>query len=306
MDAGFQQGLASPCIFHHHQRGIRTFVHGDEHVSCGVPGFLRWMQGKLDSKYQVKTQWLGPGEGYSQEFKVLNRIISWHGHRGLAYEADPRHAELVVQHRDLTEAKAVSTPGTREEGRTQEDRDEKLNDKDSTKYRAVIARCNYLSPDRPDISYAVKELARAMSAPTRGDMTRLKRLGRYLKGKPRLQQWFLWQPVQSIMITYSDADWAGCKQTRKSTTGGCIMIGAHSIKSWSRTQSLVALSSGESELYACLKAAAETLGTLSMAKDFHWNLRGEVWGDASAALGIINRKGLGKTRHIQTGLLWIQ
>ena len=84
------------------------------------------------------------------------------------------------------------------------------------------------------------------------------------------------------------------------------MIGAHNIKSWSRTQALIALSSGESELYAALKAAAEALGILSMAKDFEWHLKGEVHGDASAALGIINRKGLGKTRHIQTGLLWIQ
>ena len=45
---------------------------------------------------------------------------------------------------------------------------------------------------------------------------------------------------------------------------------------------------------------------LSMCKDFGWDLNGEVWGDANAALGIINRMGLGKTRHIQTGLLWIQ
>ena len=43
-----------------------------------------------------------------------------------------------------------------------------------------------------------------------------------------------------------------------------------------------------------------------MAKDFSWNLTGEVWGDASAALGITHRKGIGKTRHIQTGFLWIQ
>ena len=43
-----------------------------------------------------------------------------------------------------------------------------------------------------------------------------------------------------------------------------------------------------------------------MAMDFEWQMKGEVHGDASAALGIIHRKGLGKTRHIQTGLLWIQ
>ena len=84
------------------------------------------------------------------------------------------------------------------------------------------------------------------------------------------------------------------------------MIGTHNIKSWSRTQSLIALSLGESELYATLKAVAETLGILSVGKDFKWDLVGEVHGDASAALGIIHRKGLGKTRHIDTGFLWIQ
>ena len=45
---------------------------------------------------------------------------------------------------------------------------------------------------------------------------------------------------------------------------------------------------------------------ISMMKDLGWDVTGEVWGDASAALGIINRRGLGKTRHIDTGLLWIQ
>ena len=83
-------------------------------------------------------------------------------------------------------------------------------------------------------------------------------------------------------------------------------MGNHSIKSWSKTQALIALSSGESELYATLKAAAETLGIVSMLNDYGVRVTAEVWGDAQAALGIIHRKGLGKTRHIQTGLLWIQ
>ena len=68
----------------------------------------------------------------------------------------------------------------------------------------------------------------------------------------------------------------------------------------------MALNSGESEFYATLKAAVETLGMLSIMKDLGWCMPGEIWGDASAALGIINRRGLGKTRHIETGRLWIQ
>ena len=59
-------------------------------------------------------------------------------------------------------------------------------------------------------------------------------------------------------------------------------------------------------MYAALKASAEALGLLSLLKDLGYVVKGEIWGDASAALGIIHRKGLGKTRHIETGLLWIQ
>ena len=84
------------------------------------------------------------------------------------------------------------------------------------------------------------------------------------------------------------------------------MLGAHVIKGWSKTQSLIAFSSGESELYATLRAAAEALGLMSMMKDLGYNVKGEIWSDASAALGIIHRTGLGKTRHIDTSLLWIQ
>ena len=69
---------------------------------------------------------------------------------------------------------------------------------------------------------------------------------------------------------------------------------------------MIALSSGESELYAVLKASAETLGIVSMLNDYGVRVRAEVWGDAQAALGIIHRKAFGKTRHIQIGLLWIQ
>ena len=58
---GFKQGKATPCIFHHVERGIRTMVHGDDYVSTGMPKDLKWMKTQLETKYQVKTQVLGPG-----------------------------------------------------------------------------------------------------------------------------------------------------------------------------------------------------------------------------------------------------
>ena len=206
----------------------------------------------------------------------------------------------------FSDSKDVLSPGTHDDTKNLENKDEPLEPRQETAYRALVARANYMSPDRPDISHAVKELARNMSKPTTGDWAKLKRLGRYLVGRPRLQTTYPWQHATSEMVAYTDADWAGDKVNRKSTSGGCVMMGAHVLKCWSKTQSLIALSSGESELYATLRTAAETLGMISMAKDLGINLQGKVWGDASAALGIIHRKGLGRTRHIDAGYLWIQ
>lgn len=191
--------------------------------------------------------------------KVLNRIITWEGFRGITYEADPRHVEIVVEQLGLEEAKFVLTPGTKEEGRTQVGMERALSSTEASKYRVLVARCVYLSLDRPDASFSVKECSRRMSQPTVGDWYRRKRLGRYLAGRPRLQQVYEWQPKQSIMTAFTDADWAGCRATRKSTTGGCIIVGGHMLKGWSKTQFLVALSSAESELYAALRSSVETL-----------------------------------------------
>ena len=76
----------------------------------------------------------------------------------------------------------------------------------------------------------------------------MKRLGRYLKGKPRLVTKYEWQvPVYLIIITAnSDTDWAGDKKTYESTSEGIVCIGSHYIKSWSKNQSVIALSSAAS------------------------------------------------------------
>lgn len=302
---GFTQGRASPCTFHHKERNIRTYIHGDDYVSVGTDHDLKWLRKRIEEKYELKTQVLGPTKGDSQQVKVLNRVLRW-TEQGIEYEAVPRHAEIIIKDLNLDKAKGVSSPGTKEEGRTKENCKDALNDDRASEYRAIVAKMNYLAADRPDIAFSVKEAAREMSKPTIGGCDRLKRIGRYLCTRPRLVKIFKWQVTPKQVTIYIDADWAGCKESRKSTSGGCIVWGEHTIKSWSETQSLIALSSGGSEFYAALKASAEALGAIAMLKDFGVDVAGKVMGDASAALGIIHRKGLGRTRHIDTGLLWIQ
>ena len=144
--------------------------------------------------------------------------------KGTTFEAAPRHTEFIIKQLKLNYAKAVCTLGTKEEGNTIQDAEQELDESQTSQYRAITARCNYISPDRPDIAYTVKELARKMLKPTRGDWQRLKRLGRYLFGKPRLQQLYKWQEPQTILKVFADADWAGCRETRKSTIGGCAVL----------------------------------------------------------------------------------
>ena len=84
------------------------------------------------------------------------------------------------------------------------------------------------------------------------------------------------------------------------------MLGSHMIKMWSRTQATVALSSAEAELYGTVKASAESIGIVSLMKDAGKTIKALVFGDASAALGIIARSGLGKVRHLNTSYLCVQ
>ena len=101
IDNGFLQGIATPCVFYHKEKGIRTLVHGDDYVSVGGLEQLDWMKNMLEKNYQFKTQVLGPRGGDIQQLEVLNRIICWNGNEGITYEEDPRRAEIVIEQLQL-------------------------------------------------------------------------------------------------------------------------------------------------------------------------------------------------------------
>ena len=84
------------------------------------------------------------------------------------------------------------------------------------------------------------------------------------------------------------------------------MWGEHIIKSWSTTQSVIALSSGEAEYYGMVKGASVGLGIQSVLRDFEINVKLTLKSDASAAIAIASRRGLGNVRHIEVCQLWLQ
>ena len=184
--------------------------------------------------------------------------------------------------------------------------DFELNSMEATLYRALSARCNYLAQDRVDIAFSAKELCREFAVPTKSSYARLKRLARYLVGLPRLVYKYDFQDQPTHITVYCDTDFAGCQSTRRSTSGGVCMHGDHNIKHWSNTQTTVCLSSGEAELRGISDGLAQGLGIQSIARDLGLTWEIKMLSDATAAIGIARRRGMGRIRHLDVTDLWVQ
>ena len=146
-----------------------------------------------------------------------------------------------------------------------------------------------------------------MSRPDAGAWKALKKLCRYVKGQPTVKQVVPFGSENGrVLEVFVDADWAGFATTRKSTNGGAVMWNGTCLKTWSTTQTMIALSSGEAEYYGLVSGVSQVFGMISMAKDWGILLKGHVWMDATAGMAIGSRRGLGKVKHIDTAFLWVQ
>ena len=92
---GFTCGASTPCVFFHPQRLIRLVVHGDDFTFLGCEEDMRWCESEMKKEYDVKVRGLlGPDRSDDKSIRILNRCIRWLPN-SIAYEADPRHAEMV-------------------------------------------------------------------------------------------------------------------------------------------------------------------------------------------------------------------
>ena len=89
----------------------------------------------------------------------------------------------------------------------------------------------------------------------------------------------------SKLSLWTDTDYAGCRETRKSTSGGLVQYGNHMLKFWSSTQKVIALSSGEAEYYGIVRGSAEAIGARSTLGDLGIEVGIKVKEDSTAAKG---------------------
>ena len=101
---------------------------------------------------------------------------------------------------------------------------------DPSLYRSIIGSLLYLTASRPDISYNVGVCARYQANLKESHMTTLKRIIKYIKTTAEFGVWYN-KDTSDVLAWYSDADWAGNADDRKSTLGGCFYMG-NNLVSW--------------------------------------------------------------------------
>ncbi|GAB2269615.1 hypothetical protein Dimus_038779 [Dionaea muscipula] len=127
---------------------------------------------------------------------------------------------------------------------------------DPTEYRQLVGSLIYLTITRPDISYVVHIVSQFMNSPKHLYLAAVKRIIRYLNDTSARGLFF---PADSStqLAAYSDSDWAGCPDTRKSTTGWCLYLGKALIAWKCKKQDQVSKSSTEAEYRAMSSASSE-------------------------------------------------
>ena len=115
VDMGFTRGVASPCCFFHSDLRLMVVVHGDDFTCLGPKKNIIHYEDQLASRFEIKRRGhIGESDGCIKEIRILNRILRLTDN-GLRYEADPRHAEMLVKALGLDNASSVLTPGIKED-----------------------------------------------------------------------------------------------------------------------------------------------------------------------------------------------
>ncbi|GJT88559.1 putative ribonuclease H-like domain-containing protein [Tanacetum coccineum] len=191
-----------------------------------------------------------------------------------------KYVHEILRKYNYTDVKSASTPTDLEKPLVQ-DRD--AADVDEHLYRSMIGSLMYLTTSRPDIMFAVCAM-----------------IARYLKGKPSLGLWYSKDsPLE--LVAYTDSDYAGATQDRKSTTGGCQFLGNRLISWQCKKQTVVATSTTEAEYVAAASCCGQVLWIQNQLLDYGYNFMNTViYIDNNSTICIIeNPVQHSKTKHIE-------
>ncbi|KAJ0520490.1 putative RNA-directed DNA polymerase [Helianthus annuus] len=172
---------------------------------------------------------------------------------------------------------------------------------DKGRYQRIVGKLIYLSHTRPDIAYAVGVASQFMHQPQKDHMEAVLRIIRYLKGTTG--HGILFKPNGHLETQlYTDADWAGDKGDRRSTSGYFTLVGGNLVTWRSKKQKVVALSSAEAEFRGIARGVTEVLWIRRLLTEIGYPPQetSKIWSDNEAAIQISeNPVQHDRTKHIE-------
>nr|XP_040249224.1 uncharacterized mitochondrial protein AtMg00810-like [Aegilops tauschii subsp. strangulata] len=255
---GFASSKADTSLFFFRYRDVQIYmlVYVDDIVIAGSsPRAVDGLVHALAASFPIKD--LGPLEYF------LGLEASYNS--GGMTLTQRKFALDLLHHVSMENCKPTSTPlSTSEQLARVSGRP--LSIDDSFRYRSVVGGLQYLTLTRPDISFAVNKVCQFLSQPTDAHWEAVKRILRYVKGTLHTGLKFRKAVSTSISI-FTDADWAGCPDDRRSTGGFAIFVGPNLIFWSSKKQPTVSRSSTEAEYKALANGAAEAIWVESLLKE---------------------------------------
>ncbi|GJS05703.1 putative ribonuclease H-like domain-containing protein [Tanacetum coccineum] len=216
------------------------------------------------------------------------------GFEKLMKDNQDKYVAEILKKFNYTDVKSASTPVDFEKPLV---KDGYVDDVDVHLYRSMIGSLMYLTASSLDIMFAVCACARFQVTPKTSHLLAVKRIFRNLKGKPTLGLWYS-RDSPFELVAYTNSDYAGATQDRKSTTGGCQFLGNRLISWQCKKQTMVATSTTEAEYVVAASCCGQVLWIQNQLLDYGYNFMNTV-------ININNNnlltKGFDAGRHVKRG-----
>jgi histone deacetylase 1/2 len=258
LDLGFTSSKADTSLFIFSRDGVRIYmlVYVDDIVIAGsTPGAVDRLVRALSAHFPIK------------DLGVLDYFLGLEAsfHSGGMTVTQRKYALDLLHRVNMENCKATSTPLSAVDPLSRVS-STPLGTEDSFRHRSIVGGLQYLTLTRPDISFAMNKVCQFLSRPTDVHWEAVKRILRYVKGTLHTGLRFRKSNSTSISI-FTDADWAGCVDDRRSTGGFAVFVGPNLVSWSSKKQPSVSRSSTEAEYKALANGAAEAIWVESLLRE---------------------------------------
>ena len=299
---GMKRCIEVPHLYFHEGTSVCLEVHVDDFYAVGPGGSAGGILDEVGKHMTLTRE--GP-YGIGSSFCHLKRVRTVTV-EGMTIAPSPNHIKKLLKVTGLNDdSKGRDTPITKPVVGGEDD--DPLSAELWKDFRAAVGLLLYMSTDRPDIQYTVNELSSLMSKPTARGWEAVKHLVRYLL-KTRNYALFFGRSSESCddVLIMTDSDWAADQQNRKSKSAVHIYVGDCLLYSYTRRQTVIAQSSAEAEFYATASGVSEGILLRKVLAFFGQTLGLRALTDSAANNAMTHRLGVGKIRHLQTKVLWLQ